>query len=200
MLLQRAILDAIVRGEVSVQFRRWTRPSVKVGTVLRTAVGELEVESLRTVALERITKADARRAGTTVEDLQGWLSRREGTVYRIGLRYLQPDRRVALREDDALDDAAVRELAARLDGIDARSKRGPWTREVLRLIEARPAELAAELAASLGREKLPFKADVRRLKELGLTESLEIGYRLSPRGRAFLEREPAVGGPPSPIA
>jgi hypothetical protein len=28
---------------------------------------------------------------------------------------------------------------------------------------------------------------VRQLKELGLTESLEVGYRLSPRGRAVLE-------------
>ena len=45
---------------------------------------------------------------------------------------------------------------------------------------------AADLAAALGREKLPFKADVRKLKALGLTESLERGYRLSPRGRAWL--------------
>jgi ribosomal protein S19E (S16A) len=29
---------------------------------------------------------------------------------------------------------------------------------------------------------------VRKLKELGLTESLDVGYRLSPRGRAFLAR------------
>jgi hypothetical protein len=27
-----------------------------------------------------------------------------------------------------------------------------------------------------------------QLKELGLTESLEVGYRLSPRGRVVLER------------
>jgi hypothetical protein len=57
---------------------------------------------------------------------------------------------------------------------------------VLRLIEARPGERAADLARSLGRETLPFKRDVRKLKELGLTESLEVGYRLSPRGRSFL--------------
>jgi hypothetical protein len=37
----------------------------------------------------------------------------------------------------------------------------------------------------MGRETLPFKRDVRKLKELGLTESLEVGYRLSPRGRAY---------------
>jgi hypothetical protein len=45
---------------------------------------------------------------------------------------------------------------------------------------------APDLAASLGRETLPFERDVRKLKELGLTESLEVRYRLSPRGRAYL--------------
>ena len=67
------------------------------------------------------------------------------------------------------------------------SKRGePWTRRVLELIDARPETVAEDLAASLGMEKLPFKRDVRKLKELGLTESLLVGYRLSPRGRAYL--------------
>lgn len=44
----------------------------------------------------------------------------------------------------------------------------------------------ADLALELGLETLAFERDVRKLKELGLTESLEIGYRLSPRGRAFV--------------
>lgn len=47
---------------------------------------------------------------------------------------------------------------------------------------------APGLAAGLGRETPPFKRDVRRLKELGLTRSLEVGYELSPRGRAYLGR------------
>jgi Mn-dependent DtxR family transcriptional regulator len=59
---------------------------------------------------------------------------------------------------------------------------------VLRLISERPAVRAPDLAASLGRETQPFKTDVRKLKEMGLTESLEVGYRLSPRGRAVLAR------------
>jgi hypothetical protein len=58
---------------------------------------------------------------------------------------------------------------------------------VLELIRDHPATRAADLAASLGRDTRPFKTDVRKLKELGLTESLEVGYRLSPRGRALLE-------------
>ena len=42
------------------------------------------------------------------------------------------------------------------------------------------------LAPTLGREKLAFKADVRKLKKLGLTISHEVGYEIAPRGRAYL--------------
>ena len=82
-------------------------------------------------------------------------------------------------------------MRERLSAIDARSPRGPWTWSVLELIARHPATRAADLAPMVGRERLPFKADVRRLKELGLTESLRVGYRLSPRGRALLERRAA---------
>ena len=59
---------------------------------------------------------------------------------------------------------------------------------MLRLIGEREAVRAGDLADELGMERLAFKADVRKLKALGLTESLGIGYRLSPRGQAWLER------------
>jgi hypothetical protein len=59
---------------------------------------------------------------------------------------------------------------------------------VLELIDEHPERRAGDLAAMLGRERLPFKVDVRKLKQLGLTESMPIGYRLSPRGRAVLDR------------
>lgn len=59
--------------------------------------------------------------------------------------------------------------------------------EVLALIAARQEMPAEELAAARGEERLPFKRRVRRLKELDLTESLDVGYRLSPRGRAYLD-------------
>jgi hypothetical protein len=47
---------------------------------------------------------------------------------------------------------------------------------------------AGDLADACGRERLDFKLDVRKLKALGLTESLSVGYRLSPRGAAYLAR------------
>jgi hypothetical protein len=71
--------------------------------------------------------------------------------------------------------------------MDASSRSGPWTRATLRAIGDNPGRRAPDLAAAFGRETLAFKRDVRKLKELGLTESLEVGYRLSPRGRAFLK-------------
>ena len=99
-----------------------------------------------------------------------------------------PDPRALLREAAELSDADIVEIDRRLARFDAASTHGPWTMETLRLIEAHPATLSTDIAASVGRERKPFKTDVRKLKELGLTESLEIGYRLSPRGLAYLAR------------
>jgi len=75
-----------------------------------------------------------------------------------------------------------------LDRLDQLSRLGPWTRGSLVAIRNNPGLRAGDLAASLGHETAWFKTQVRKLKELGLTESLEVGYRLSPRGRAVLSR------------
>jgi hypothetical protein len=68
----------------------------------------------------------------------------------------------------------------------ARVREGTRLRTALELIAQRPAVRAPDLAASLGWETVVFKRYVRKLKELGLTESLDVGYRLSPRGAAVL--------------
>lgn len=139
--------------------------------------------------LRDVTAAEARRAGwaTRTELVKFLRKKTDGQIYRIGLHYAGPDGRVELRERTYLTPKELDDLAQRLFEIDRRSKRAPWTREYLELIEARPAELALDLAHSVGRERLPFKADVRRLKELGLTESLRVGYQLSPLGRLLLD-------------
>jgi biotin operon repressor len=188
MLIPRRTLDAIVEGRVTLAFRRWRRPSVKAGGRLRTSVGELAIEAVDRVELATISEEEATKAGfaTRAELLERLARRNEGEVYRVRLRYKGADPRVALREEAVLAPEDVATIAGQLDAIDRRSQRGPWTGQVLALIEAKPATLAAELAEELGRPKLAFKADVRRLKELGLTISLERGYRLSPRGEAFV--------------
>jgi predicted transcriptional regulator len=96
------------------------------------------------------------------------------------------DPRIALREDvpDAAELAAITAAVAKLD---ASKRTGPWTRLILEWIREHPGVISTELAALLGREVAPMKADIRRLKALGLTESLRVGYRLSPRGTAYLE-------------
>ncbi len=63
-----------------------------------------------------------------------------------------------------------------LDGLDRASRHVPWTRATLVLIGRRPGVRAPELALEMLREPMAFKRDVRRLKELGLPESLEVGY------------------------
>ena len=192
MLFRRAFLDGIASGEITVAFRRWTRPTVRAGGTLKTAVGVLAIESVERVSAEEITEAEARRAGfpslsALMAELDARGARGEGELYRIGLRLAGPDPRIALRERADLSAEELAALRKRLDRLDAASPVGPWTLAVLRLIDRNPGVRAGDLAPQVGQERAPFKVNVRKLKGLGLTESLETGYRLSPRGRALLD-------------
>ena len=184
MLFRHDALDRIRSGRVSVVFRRWRYARVRAGTKLRTMIGLIEVRSVTQVS--DVTEADAGPAGyhsadALRRDIPGDAA---NPLFRVEVGYAGDDPRIALRAQDALSGEELRELAARLDRMD-RGKRGPWTRRVLALIAARPAVRAGDLFAEAGYpDMLSFKRDVRRLKELGLTESLQVGYRLSPRGEA----------------
>ena len=188
MILRRRFLEGIAEGRVTVAFRRWSRATVRGGGSLLTHMGRLEIRSVIPIEPESISDNDAVRAGYASRDeLLRELSRRsDGTCYRIELGALGPDPRVALRETAIADDHELGRLLDRLRRLDERAAGGPWTRQVLELIAARPAVRAADLSAEMGRDKPSFKTDVRKLKALGLTESLEVGYRLSPRGAAVL--------------
>ena len=187
MLLKVDTLRAIAAGEVTLAFRRWKRPTVKAGGRLRTRVGELAIEAVDVVTLARLTAREAKRAGfASTADLRAALGDGEGQVYRVRLSLAGPDARIALRAKSKLSRAELDEVTTKLGRMDARSTSGPWTRATLELIARSPATRAGDLADELDQERLPFKQRVRRLKELGLTESLEVGYRLSPRGRAVL--------------
>jgi hypothetical protein len=159
---------------------------------MRTAVGLIEVTSVEQVSLSSLTAADARRAGAaSLKALREALAHRtDRPVFRVGLRHAGADPRETLR-DTVPDADEIATIRAWLDRLDAASKHGPWTRPTLEIIDRSPGVRAPDLAAELGRETLEWKADVRKLKEKGLTESLAIGYRLSPRGEAVLDH----GGP-----
>jgi hypothetical protein len=189
MLIPRPVLDGIVEGRVTLAFRRWDRPHARVGSLHRTPVGLVGIEAVDVVRLSDVTAADAAAAGAASRaELVKFLRGRDGQVYRIRMRYAGADPRIGLRSDDELSDADIASIRARLDRLDHASRHGAWTRDVLELIAAYPARRAPDLAAIRSLPTQPFKTDVRKLKELGLTESLEIGYRISPRGRAYLDR------------
>lgn len=187
MLFKTHILEGIALGEVTTAFRIWRRPSVKPGGRLRTAVGELVIEDLREVSPDDISEADARAAGARDRaTLLAELGDRPGRHYRIDFRLDRPDVRRVLAVDDDLDADALAAISSALDRLDRRSRTGAWTRGVLELIDRHTGRPAGELATEKGIDKPSFKRRVRSLKELGLTESLEVGYRLSPRGRRYL--------------
>jgi hypothetical protein len=103
-------------------------------------------------------------------------------VWRIDFVLVGADDRIARRNDTSSDDLA--DVMARLSRFD---RNGPWTRTTLRLIERYPGIVSTTLARHAEQDRAAFKLNVRKLKELGLTESLDIGYRLSPRGQAVLD-------------
>jgi hypothetical protein len=181
MLIDQATLARIVDGSVTLAFRRWKRPTVKAGGTLLTSVGELRITAVDVVHPADIDEVQARSAGfESADELRSALAEREGDrVYRIGLAFAGPDPRVELR-------ARVPE-GEELESLLQRLARWTWVEHALRLIRDHPAVRAADLAFRMHMETARFKAYVRRLKGLGLTESLEIGYRLSPRGAAVLE-------------
>ena len=186
MLFEQRFWPGIADGSITLAFRRWRRPTVRSGGRLRSPAGELAIETVEVIEEAAITESDAHRAGYESRDsLLRELNAREGALYRIAFHVAGPDSRIALRERADLSDEDVLAVRGRLERLD---RGGPWTLRTLRLIAERPATRAAALAATMGSETLPFKARVRKLKELGLTESLEVGYRLSPRGKALLER------------
>jgi len=207
MMIRPTELRAIKAGDLDLAFRRWERPRVVVGTAMRTSVGLVEVTSVDEVMPASLTEDDARRAGAaSLEALKAALAARsDRPLWRVGVRYAGADPRVALRES-LPDRGQVEEILARLDRLDRASSYGSWTRETLDLIDRHPEVRAPDLAARVGRETADFKRDVRKLKELGLTESLAIGYRLSPRGEAVVDagrgtprsRKPRLDGTPLP--
>ena len=189
MMIRPSELRSIKDGEIDLAFRRWERPRVVVGTRMRTGVGLLEVVSVEQVEVADLTADDARRAGSPslAALVRALEPKADRPAWRVGLRHAGEDPRALLR-DAVPDRAEAAEIVARLERLDRSSSYGAWTRTTLDLIDRNPERRAPDLAAKAGRETADFKKDVRKLKELGLTESLAIGYRLSPRGEVVVDK------------
>ncbi len=190
MLFRRDILQGIAEGRVTLAFRRWRRAPPANGSSLRSPVGVLCLDRVTVVDQDEITAEDMRRTGMSREELRASIAG-EGTLLRIELRLAGDDPRIGLRER-LPEPAELAAVVAKLGKMDAACPT-PWTKRYLQLIADHPGIVSHVLARQVDADVLPFKRRVRQLKELGLTESLEVGYRLSPRGRAVLER--LVNGP-----
>jgi hypothetical protein len=185
MLFRSDILEGIAEGRVTLAFRRWRRAPPANGSSLRSPIGVLCLDRVTVVDEGDITPDDVRRTGMSVDELRASITG-EGTLLRIELRLAGDDPRIALRER-LPEQGELEAIVARLGRIDAASAH-PWTTCYLQLIADQPGIVSRALATRVSADVPRFKRRVRQLKELGLTESLEVGYCLSPRGRAVLDR------------
>ncbi len=190
MLFKQKFLAGIQAGKITLALRKWQRPSVKAGGTLLTPIGQLQIRAIEPIQIAQVNVSDAKKAGfDSLESLLADLAKqRAKQLYRIRFKFAGPDPRISLRNNHSLSAADLTTLKAKLQRFDTNSSSGPWTARVLRLISKHPEMSAAQLAAKSGFEKEWLKLNVRKLKNLGLTESLNPGYRLSPRGKIFLSQ------------
>jgi hypothetical protein len=185
MLFRTKDLEAIMSGRITTAFRRWRKVGAKPGSQQRTQLGMVTIDSVEEIDPRTLTEADAKAANyPDLASLHAMFDAQEGTCYRIRLRPGGPDPRKDLRNTTDISPEDRAGIDRRLAKLDADA---PWTTATLWCIRDNPAVVSTKLAELLGRERFALKDDIRKLKALGLTESLEVGYRLSPRGAAYLE-------------
>jgi hypothetical protein len=193
VLFKQRFWVGLRNGSLTVAYRRWQRPSVRAGGTLQSPAGLLAIDSVDMIDEDAIDDDAAMAAGYDGRsDLLANL-RAEGDLYRIRFHRAGDDPRIAMRQRVDLtsqESAAIARLLQRND----------WAVGYLGLIAEMPATVSTELAVRAGIDRPTFKARVRRLKALGLTESLEVGYRLSPRGQAVLADHKPTPSPTAPAA
>ncbi|MFO0549141.1 MAG: hypothetical protein U0271_12190 [Polyangiaceae bacterium] len=179
---------------MKLTFRHWDKPRVVPGHRYRChPIGVLEVKGVERVRVGDISASDAKLAGfDDVASMLAYMAEAkpldlETMVYRIALEHAGDGDRIELALEDDLDKDDVKVIREALRKLDDRSEEGPWTHKTLRQILGEPRVAASKLAPKWKLETPVFKARVVRLKKLGLTQSFEVGYEVSPRGRRYLE-------------
>jgi hypothetical protein len=189
MIFKLSTLLAIKSGTVTLAFRKWKKPAVQKGSRIRTEMAVIEVSGITEIDSEQITNDDAVNAG--FKDLEQLLkainSVGEGKVYKIEVRYYSEDPRIALRQNTDVSEKDLDNIKRRLERLDRSSKEGAWTAAVLMMIKDNPRLRAADLASKMNQEKDALKINIRKLKNLGLTISHDVGYSLSPLGEIVLK-------------
>jgi hypothetical protein len=193
MLFQSRFHDGIRRGEITCTIRIWHSPRVRVGGTYQLGAGSIHVDRIQEMEFDGLTPTLARRSGfsSVVELLKVAKHGAGERIFLIDFHYVAaPAKRKT--NTQVLAAGGLEELIAKLDAMDRRAT-SPWTRQTLREIEASPGLRSTELALNLGRERVDLKTDIRKLKALGLTLSMDVGYRLSARGVQVLTRKAKRG-------
>jgi len=186
-LFTAADIERVAAGKLTVTWRLWKYAHVKVGRAYPAGHGAVVIEEVRRVRAADVSDADAKQVGlpdarSLIELVRGHKRAaigRDTVLHRVRFHYVaEPPKRPEL---------PLSEIAKRLARLDAASERGPWTLAALRLIEENRAVVARLLAEEMGLPTLDFKARVRKLKTLGLTVSMPVGYELSELGQTYLD-------------
>ncbi len=188
MLFKEIHLSGIKSGKISLAFRKWQKASVKTGSLLHTSVGLVEIRKIETVNENDITDKDALNAGYADKNqlLKSFTHNSTGTIFKISVSYHSADPRIKLREQTELSAQQFTNLKKKLERLDNHSKQGHWTIKVLLTIKDNPNLHAIGIAKLTGFEKEWLKLNIRKLKNLGLTISHNVGYELSPLGEHFI--------------
>ena len=196
MLFQSRFHPGIESGDITLTFRHWASARVKPQNRYRCPpIGVLEVDAVDHVPASRISKEEAVRSGFQDRaDLLQFVARTSKTgieprtlLYRVRFHFVGPDETPSPALLQTITSAEIEALIEKLASFDRRTRSGPWTGQALELIAEHPRVAASRLCERAGLEKTAFKAKVRKLKELGLTVSFEVGYELSPGGRRVLD-------------
>lgn len=189
MLFKEKYLKGIRLGEISLAFRKWKKPAVKTGSLIKTSIVLVEIKAVSEIDVSEIKIGDAINAGfASLDELLQLLSKTEqGVIYKIHVRYFDEDPRIALRENTNPENTALQGITSKLERLDRYSKQGNWTLEILKLIHQNPTLRAADLAQRTKWEKEWLKLNIRKLKNIGLTISHEVGYSISPLGEKYME-------------
>jgi len=191
MLFAGSDRDGVAEGRITSAYRRWAEPRVVAGRIYRTNAGRIEIDSVSQINPDLLADNDADVIAADRGNAKDVRRRLRGNedwpTFLIRFHLVEgPDPREELAASASLSETDLKELTDRLAKLDELSRHGAWTTATLRQIQAKPATRAGDLAADVGRDTAGFKLDVRKLKNLGLTYSLEVGYELSPRGTAYL--------------
>ena len=177
--------QAIAAGTLTRTYRRWKSPQAKVdgtynihpyGAILVTSISQLRLQD---ASIKDIQQSGFDSANAIAEHLKTSLNE---TVYCVHFRYIGTD---AVKQIDTGRLPTI-ELEAISIKLMRMNKTKLWTHHALRLVRDQPAKRAADLAPILEMDLPTFKRNMRKLKNLGLTLSLETGYQITARGTQMI--------------